>query len=159
MNPLQSTYRDEFQLAAIVLLAVLSWYRGGGPERASAATMLAMFLVDRVRRALFDTQIDLWSTDLWYFSLDLAVLVAFFAIALRANRMYPLALAAFQLVAVCAHLARSLVESVSPIAYFVMYVTPSYFQLIIIGVGLWAHRRRVSQFGDYRDWRLRPAGA
>ena len=158
MNPLQSTYRDEFQLAVVVLLSAWAWYRGGGPERACAATMLAMFVSSRIYRAFFGALGDLWTADTWYFSLDVVVMVALLAIAMRANRFYPLLLAAFQLVAVCAHLVRSLVETISPIAYYIMYVGPSYFQLIIIGVGLWSHQRRIERHGSYRDWR-RPAAA
>lgn len=154
MNPLLSTYRDEFQLAVVVILALLAWFRGGGPEKMCAGVLLAMFCLDRVYRAVFGSSVNLESADIWYAVLDAGVLVAFVAIALRANRFYPLLLAGFQLVAVKAHLVRELVESVSPIAYFILYVGPSYFQILIVGVGIGMHIRRSKRFGSYRDWRL-----
>lgn len=157
MNPFQSTYRDEFQLLIVVLLGVLAWYRGGGPERSATAIMFAMLVTDRVYHAMTGNSGSLLSTDAWHFSLDVAILVAFVVVGLRANRFYPLLLAGFQLVAVCAHIVRGFAEAISPIAYYVMYVAPSYFQIIVIGIGIWAHRRRFERFGNYRDWRVAAA--
>jgi len=151
--------RAEIQLVLTVILLAYAWYRGGEPERASAGTMLAMLIVDRAYHVVFDASVTLSTTDIWHFTLDLGVLAAFGAIALQANRFYPLVLAGLQLVAVNAHLVRSFVEAISPIAYFGLYVVPSYFQLIVIAVGISLHARRYNRFGPYRDWRGSPVPA
>jgi hypothetical protein len=81
------------------------------------------------------------------------VLAGFAAIALNANRNYPLWAAGFQLVAVGSHLVRGLVDSVSPIAYAILAVGPSYCQLALLFAGLLRHRARLRRYGPYRDWR------
>ncbi|MDA9918626.1 hypothetical protein N9D37_01945, partial [Erythrobacter sp.] len=90
----------------------------------------------------------------FYIAIDIIACVAFVLIALNANRNYPLWLAGFQVVALAAHMVRGLVDSVSPLAYAILVIGPSYFQLILMLVGLIRHIRREKKHGEYRDWRV-----
>ena len=73
-------------------------------------------------------------------------------IALRANRMYTLWLAAFQLNAVNGHLANFFVPELAGKTYYTGYAWPVFFQIAIAIIGLIAHIRRSRKFGTYRSW-------
>lgn len=152
-------YRLIFQLICFLALAIWAWRKGGGPERACTGTMLAMMVIDRLYHLLIDPTIELHTVDTWHFTLDLMVLTALVPIALWANRFYPMFLAALQLIALNAHFAREAFDQVTPLAYVIMYVGPSYAQIVTLAVGMWLHVRRVERFGPYRDWRLVPKPA
>ncbi|MHA6332809.1 hypothetical protein ACXYL9_03915 [Qipengyuania sp. CAU 1752] len=115
--------------------------------------MLAMILVDRGYHAVFGPSPTFEVIDAWHLLLDTGALFAFVLIALRANRFYPLVLAAAQLVAFSAHLVRMMVEPVSSLSYFLLYTTPFWFQLFILAGGLAHHYHRSTTIGRYRDWR------
>lgn len=146
-------YRAPAQSFVILALFVWSMWKGGGPERGMASTLVAMDLVDFAYHALWGAGQNFAVTDGVHFAIDLGGCAAMVAIALFANRMYTLWMAAFQIIAVNAHLARELVEGIAPIAYVILYIAPSYFQIILLACGIWLHRGRLARFGPYRDWR------
>ncbi len=144
--------RDQFQLIAILVLALLALWKGAGPERAVAGVMVGILVSDRIYHLIFGNFTNLVSIDYGHALIDMVAMIALVAIALRANRMYTLWIAALQLIAFNAHLARELTQGMSPIAYLILYVGPSYFQLLIQALGLWAHRRRLAKYGLYKSW-------
>ncbi|KEO86365.1 hypothetical protein EH30_11025 [Erythrobacter sp. JL475] len=151
---LASEYRMIAQdiLAIMLLAAAFIW--GGGPERAVAASWFIIFKVSSfVRETFFTQSLQLMEVDFFLASTDIAAVIAFVWIALYANRNYPLWIAAMQVLAVSAHLARGLVESISPIGYIVMIVAPGWFQLFVLAFGLARHVSRKRKYGPYRDWR------
>lgn len=156
MDILEFQYRYVVQIGAFVVVALWALRQGDGPEKASALTFAALGLVDRLYHFLVTPAFELESVDYWHFSLDIAVLAVIVPIALRANRIYPLLLAAFQLIAVNSHIARDAFTQITPLAYSLTYVLPSYAQLAILTFGVWAHVRRVKRFGPYRAWRQVP---
>ncbi|WFL76127.1 hypothetical protein P7228_08930 [Altererythrobacter arenosus] len=150
-------YRAEVQTygALILCLAMLRW--GGGPERAVALTwLIGIEAVDWVYHAISGANYVLESIDPFHAALDVAVAIAFVIIALYANRLYPLVIAAFQLLSATSHLTRELVESITPIAYAVMVFAPSWGILVAMILGFARHLRRRKEFGDYRGWRGQP---
>lgn len=152
---LASDYRAYAQdvLAFAICLAALVW--GAGPERAVAAVWLVCFeLTLSVYRLLAGTGYQAVTTDLFLASMDLTAGVLWIAIALNANRNYPLFIAALQLLVMAAHLARGLIEVIEPIAYAIMVIAPGWVQLLILIAGLARHVRRKRDFGDYREWRV-----
>lgn len=153
MDILAFPYRFVVQMALFVIVAVWATRKGGGPERACAWIFVGMFVADRLYHALVTPAFELESVDYWHFTLDIAVLAMIVPIALRANRLYPMVLAAFQLIAVNAHIARDAFVQITSFAYSVMYVMPSYAQLLVLACGVWAHVRRTERCGPYRDWR------
>ncbi len=151
---LYNEYRVLAQHIASVLLALAIWRRGAAPERwligLFIATMVAPVYVFRVL-GLGNLNIGeyAWVTV----SLDVVALVAFVLVALNANRNYPLWIAGFQLVAIGAHAARGLIDSVSLLAFLLLSAGPAYCQLVLIFGGFVRHVRRQQRFGPYRDWR------
>lgn len=147
-------YRYEAQHAAFLVLALLAWRYGGWPERWSTWTMLAMVVADRIYHA-FDGPVPAYErVDLWHMSLDVGALVSLVLLAVWANRLYPLVVAALQIISTLTHLARgSLQDGFTPLAYAILNVAPSYFQLLACAVGLALHVRRRARIGPYPDWR------
>lgn len=148
-------YRAHIQdVAAIILcLAALIW--GGGPERVVAATWLIIFefswwVIDWVGGSSF----QLNTVDWFIASTDVIAGAIFVWLALYANRNYTLWIAAMQVLAITAHLARGIADLIAPIAYAVMFIFPGWLQLLFLGAGLARHILRERKHGPYRDWRI-----
>ncbi|MEE4200762.1 hypothetical protein [Erythrobacter sp.] len=140
-------------LVAIVCICALVW--GGGPERAVALVWLTIFeLGNLIYQGIASQGYQVFEVDFWLATTDLIAGAAFIIVALWANRNYTLFIAAMQLLAMTAHLARGLVEAILPIAYAFMVATPGWFQLLFLGGGLARHILRKRRHGDYRDWRV-----
>lgn len=136
-----------------ICLAALAW--GGGPERAVAFTWLIVFEIGlRILSPLLGLRFQLMSVDLWLISFEMVAGLMLIGIALHANRNYTLWIAAMQVWAMTAHLARSMVESISPVAYAMMIAVPGWLQLFLLAIGLARHKMRERKFGEYRDWRI-----
>lgn len=141
------------QFITMAIVTFLAIWKGGGPERAIGAVVLGMFLSANAYHRWFNGEVNLGSINVFFALLDGVVAIALIAIALRANRVYPLCIAGLQIIALAAHLAREIVEAMTPIAYAILFILPSYFQILVLGAGLWAHRRRVAKYGQYKEWR------
>ena len=136
---------------ALLLAAALRW--GAAPERLCVAALLAMILLDRLYHALVGRGTIYASVDIGHLIIDLLVAAAFIAVALLANRMYPLWLAAFQLLSVISHFAREASGSVAKLAYGVLNYAPYLAIVAILAGGIWSHARRRSIYGPYPSWR------
>ncbi|WP_108788725.1 hypothetical protein [Erythrobacter sp. Alg231-14] len=140
-------------LAWTICICALIW--GAGPERAVAITWLLLFEVLHELFALLDDRGRfLANVDAFYASVDGLAAVCWIAIALYANRNYTLWIAAMQVLAVSAHLAKGIAEPISQLGYAVMVIAPSWIQLLLLAVGLIRHILRRRRFGAYRDWRV-----
>lgn len=147
-------YRGVAQEYLVWLVCIAALFWGGGPEKAVALVWVVLFKgADNLYHFAIDQAYQLSSVDLFHAANDVAAAVAFIWIALNANRMYTLWIAAFQLVSVTAHVARDLAETVTPIAYAVMAIGPSWAMLIAMIAGLVGHWRRTKDHGEHRDWR------
>lgn len=147
-------YRDEAQrlLAFVVCTSCLVF--GGGPERALALVWLTLFeLIQMSYLWAYGSAFGTPGLALAYMVIDALATVMFGWIALQANRIYTLWIAGFQVIALLAHLSHELTPSISQLAYAILVMAPSYFQLALLTGGLLAHVRRRRKFGPYRDWR------
>lgn len=148
-------YRVEAQriLSILLLIAALKW--GGAPERISTGLFVLLFTLPLSAVAYIgDGPLMFGESSIVYVALDTIALALFLFIALYANRNYPLWVTGFQVVALAAHMVRGIVDVITPLAYAIMVISPSYFQLIFMAVGLILHIRRKKRYGDYRDWRV-----
>jgi len=141
------------QTAVFVLLALAAWRYGGGPERILAGVLVWFKVADVVNHALFVGAAGSARLGIGHVVIDVVALAVAVAVALFANRVYPLWFAAFQLLAVFAHLARAVAPNEAPLAYAMLYIGPSYCQIFLLAGGIWYHRRRVRKLGPYRSWR------
>ena len=122
-------------------------------QRMLAAVLVWFKVADPVNHALFGAWSDFATVDSGHIVIDGVGLVVAVGVAIRANRWYPLCFAAFQLVAFAAHVVRGAIREIHPLAYGAMYVGPSYFQMVVLALGIWAHRRRTVRRGSYPSWR------
>lgn len=136
-----------------VFLLVAAFKVGDEPERIVAAALMGMLIFSGINLILFDHSPLSTNIDLGFFIIDGLTAAVLIAVALKANRIYTLWMAGFQIIALLAHFARGLTEAISPIAYVILVVGPSYFQIIILTFGIWLHHRRVRRHGTYRPWR------
>lgn len=148
MDPLLAI---NFLLVGLLGAAALRW--GAEPERICVATLFAVTFGDPVYHILVRQSPIYGSVDLGHFTFDVGVAAVFIAVALRANRVYPLWLAAFQLVSVLSHFARGVTDFFPKLAYGLMSYGPYYVILLIMAGGLVSHVRRSQTFGRYRSWR------
>lgn len=155
LSALLLEYRGMLQDILLIALCVSAFIWGGGPEKAVAATWLIVFeLAGHIRRWAYGNSFQFNGVDWFFASSDAVAGILFVWIALNANRNYTLWIAGMQILAVSAHLARSLAELVSPIAYAVMIIGPGWIQLVLLGLGIIRHVRRRAEHGMYRDWRI-----
>lgn len=139
-----------FLCVGLLGAAALRW--GGAPERICVAALVTVTLVDPVYHLLVRYPV-FGTVDIGHLVMDLGVALAFIAVALRSNRVYPLWLAAFQLVSVLSHFAREVTDFFPMLAYGLMSYGPYYIILLIMAAGIAAHARRSRHVGPYRSWR------
>ncbi|MDJ0979227.1 MAG: hypothetical protein QNI87_11940 [Erythrobacter sp.] len=152
---LVSEYRPVVQnvLAYAICLAALVW--GAGPERAIALAWLLLFeAVPGIYKTFWGARFQLEEVDILFASLDLCAGAFWLIVALNANRNYPLVIAALQLLVISAHIARGLIDAISPVAYAAMVMAPGWLQLLLLGAGLVRHVLRERTYGPYREWRV-----
>lgn len=140
------------QIAAIACIVLAAWRWGAGPERILAGILAWFHVADAVNHAVAPFAGG-FTIDAGHFVIDAVAAVVAVGVALTANRIYPLWFAAFQLLALLAQVARDLASGVAKLAYEVLYIGPSYFQILLLAGGIWLHHRRVRRFGRYRSWR------
>ncbi len=154
-----NTYRVTAQHVIAFLLAAAIWRWGGGPERWLIGIFLATMVVPVYGVWWFGlgaAEVGPYAPVL--FAIETIAAVLFVAIALNANRNYPLWIAGFQLVAVVTHVVQSMADAVSPLAIAMLIIGPSYGQLLVLLGGSVRHWLRERRFGPYREWRLTPPG-
>lgn len=132
--------------------AALRW--GAAPERMCVAALFAMTFGDPVYHLLVEHGPTYGTVDLGHLTMDVIVASVFVGVALRSNRVYPIWLAAFQLVSLLSHFAREVTDFFPRLAYGLMSYGPYYIILLIMTLGIAAHARRSRYLGRYRSWRI-----
>jgi hypothetical protein len=109
-----------------------AFWKGGREEQLAAGGLLLSFALTV---ALRDRS---WAGIQWSaFVADICLLILLTAIALRTERYWPMAAAAFQLLCVVTHLARLVDPGVRAWAYATGQVIWSQLLVVAIGVGVW----------------------
>lgn len=125
-------------------------WKGGPPERLAASFYWMAWLL-----TLFASPqaIDRWNDiEVGYLLIDSCLLLALGTLALRANRIWPMAAASLQLIIVVVHAAKALDPRLLGSAYAIMSVFWPYLQLLVLAVGTWAYWRRSTMHGIIPSW-------
>ncbi len=138
-----------FYLVQIAASAYATW-RGGAPERAVAALLLVAAIVSSLipvipGRTFFVIDVDV-------IAIDLVLLSVLVLIAVRADRFWPLWLAALQLVAIGVHGVRAYDPHILPIVYARIVGEIAYPMLALLVIGTVRHHSRALRLGGERDW-------
>lgn len=145
--------KADIQFAILLALALACWRWGAGPEKACAIVLLLMKLLDLPYHWISGRGVNFLTVDVGHAAIDVSASVALVLIALRANRLYPLCMAGFQLISLISHLTRAAMEQTAPLAYSILMIAPSYLLIGTLALGLFLHRRRLMRYGPYRSWR------
>ena len=135
-------------LGAICIYAL---YRGGGPERWVASVVIGMVLLDPAVHVF--TPLNYTALDPGHLIIDAIAWIGLFAIALRANRFWPLCVVSLQTIALVAHATRLLDMTIHPKAYMIMQIASSSPLLALLMMGTFYHQKRLKTIGSDRSWR------
>jgi hypothetical protein len=83
---------------------------------------------------------------------DLATLLAFLVLALRADRIWPLCITAFQLVGTAGHAVKLVDPQVLPYAYAFALRFWGYPMILMLIIGTWNHQKRLARNGVDKSW-------
>lgn len=148
------SFKSYAQFAAYAGLFVFCLVRrAGAPERILAGVLLAMAPIDQLYHLLSPHPLLWRHANMGHLAIDGVVLACTVAVALYANRIYPLWIGGAQIIACSAHLYRMALTEINTFAYDVMVVMPSYIQLVALTLGIWCHMSRRRRLGNYPSWR------
>jgi hypothetical protein len=88
--------------------------------------------------------------------IDLWAFIVLLLVSLRANRAWPLAVSAAQVLVLIGHGAKLWNLDMARKAYWAMTLGPFWIQLALLIFGTWAHMARSRRIGRYAGWRLQP---
>ena len=143
--------------AALVLATqLLAWWLGRGPERAVALILTTALTLELLLRVFISNDPDFTEFRPGHAARDGLLLIGLTAIALRANRLYPIVMAGAVLVAVLAHLLRWFGLFDGQFSYFMLTTAASAIMFSTLWTGLALHIRRKRQIGVYPDWSNQP---
>jgi hypothetical protein len=139
-------------LLYLVILVVCCLYaivRGGPPERLGALALIAAVVATRFVPA--SGTIRFQTIEYGVMAVDMTLLIAIVVIAIRAQRYWPMWMAAILLDTVVTHLLM-LSPKLIPWSYSVMIAAWSYPMPLILAIGTWRHQTRARSYGDDPAW-------
>lgn len=141
--------------AILLLVCGYAFRVGGAPERWTASVFvggaLATFLAP-----FYDVVHPFAQIEPVLLLVDAAVLVCLVAVALYADRYWPLYVSALHLIAIAIHGVKAIQPDLVPWMYAGASGKIAYPMLVLLAVGAWRHRRRLITYGSDPDWsRLR----
>lgn len=138
-------------LVITLLIVAFAAVRGGQPEKWCAGVIAGEISADLLLYFAIGPR-TFGEFEPIRLLLDCAAAVAFIAISMRANRLYPLAIAASQIVAIIGSVAVILVDDGLAQAFWAMTQLPLFIQLVLLAGGTIAHGLRVTRIGNYNCW-------
>lgn len=134
----------------LALCTLYAFWAGGWPERVGAA---AYSLSVAATHVILTAQHQRWlNVENGVFIVDALIFLAFVAIALRADRYWPIWVSAFLGLGVLGHLGRLAGPDVLWWAYAVVLTIWSYPILALITLGSFLHRRKMARSAAGRSW-------
>lgn len=134
----------------LLVALVYAWRKGGGPERAMAAILAAMVIVDQALHLLIPVRF--LAVDTGHLAIDIVAALATLAVALTAYRFWPMIAAVLQILPLLAHTTRAVDIDLHPIAYLTMQVAASWLLPPLLIVATWRHQTRLALQGSDQSW-------
>ena len=124
--------------------------RGDAPEWIGASIIVVGSLLTLI--ALSSAATIYRSVEVGVLVVDVAALVAFLVLALRAERLWPLCVVALQLIGTAGHAVKLVDSQILPLAYAFALRFWGYPMMMLLVVGTWNHQRRLAKFGVDKSW-------
>lgn len=137
---------DDVALSASALIFIAALWRGASPERLLAGTLLVAASVEAMTSGLAWPLAGPQTEARVGLLADILMLAAILAVALHANRLYPLWLGGAQIVTLALRFADAAL-TLRPEAHAMMQQVPFCFELVIMAAGLFAHMARTHRTG------------
>ncbi|MGN6277687.1 MAG: hypothetical protein ACTHM8_03065 [Sphingomonas sp.] len=143
---------------AVTFLAVFipcwsyAMWRGAAPERWAAGLQLAALILSAIELPPFLPG-DFSTVLAWPLLVDLILAIALTIVAFRADRLWPLPVAACQWVAVTVHVAKLIFPSMPAFGYAFLYGLWAYPMILLTAIGAWRCQRRRRRRQPNRSWR------
>jgi hypothetical protein len=138
----------ELYYAFAIICSAYVGVKGAGPERIGAAIILLGSAVSTATMSGFKYA----SVEVGVFLVDVAALIAFLVLSMRAERLWPLWVAALQIIGTAGHAVKLMDAEVIRTAYAIAMAVWSYPMWFLIVLGTWQHQRRLAKFGVDRSW-------
>lgn len=137
-------------LGCLALCCIVTWFRGGAPERVAAlillfGTLASMLVAPQSANGFNGFMVGL-------LLVDAAMFVAACGLAVCANRFWPMWLAALLGFGLYGHLLKFLLPGTWPLVYWMTQFFSSYPALILLMVAVRRHRLRVIATGADEPW-------
>jgi hypothetical protein len=137
-------------LALLTGCCVFVGLRGAAPEWIGAAVLVLGSLLTFA--VLSSTPRIYRSVEVGGFVVDVLALLAFLALALRAERLWPLCVTALQIIGTAGHAVKLVDPNILPSAYAFALRFWGYPMMLILVLGTWQHQKRLAKFGVDRSW-------
>ena len=141
--------RFAIQVVLILVVLAAAWRFGARPEKAVATIYATMLFLD-VGKVMFVGQWDdgsYGSLVTFRFLLDLAAFIGVASVALLYDRWWTLWVGSAQLLALCAHLLKSVQAPLNPLVYSTMERWPVWIAIVVTGLGTYLHWTRHRRTG------------
>jgi hypothetical protein len=139
-------------LMALIFISLYAFKKGEKPERIVALTFISTLFADMALHVVFVNTYA--AINISHLIVDSFMWIVFVGLALKANRLWTLVVAALQTVTVCSHAVRIFNIELNPHAYGIMQVAGFYPMLLILAVGTWRHQQRRMQMGSDPSWSM-----
>lgn len=128
--------------------------RGGAPERIVGGSLLTAYAATLLAYSELPSRFN--QVEMTVLLVDALLLCGLVAVALRADRLWPLFVAGLHLTTIGAHLIKFFDINMIRVTYAVMIAAWSYPMLVLLAVGTWRHQRRLRVHGHDHPWTLPP---
>jgi cytochrome bd-type quinol oxidase subunit 2 len=137
-------------LALFILCNTYALSRGGAPERLGAAVLITGLIATAAASTEYAGRFS--SAEYSILFVDLVMTLAFAALAVHADRYWPMWMTAVIGFGLVAHLAQTIAPSIMPKVYATAHAFSAYPSLLILAWGTWRHRRRLKEYGEDPAW-------
>lgn len=134
----------------LVLCWIYSLLRGGAPERIGTTILLVGSLLTLATVSTLARSYS--SVETAVFFVDVATLVAFLLLALRAERFWPIWVTSLQLLGMSGHVVKVADPDTIPRAYAFAAIFWSYPMVLLLALGTWRHQQRLDRNGADPSW-------